>query len=170
MEIEDVETEDEEDILIPDEHPENIMSLYDIVETIRDIEKLLENRKLTEEQKEKLKKLKNLYLQQKNILIENETNKIKQDIINDNKINIDKIIKEEEQKRIEAEKENQKYLEELERKKKLEEQKERERKEKEERERKEKEERERLEKERKEKEEREKKNKKKIYRNQELLS
>ena len=56
VEIEDVETEDEEDILIPDEHPENIISLYDIVETIRDIEKLLENRKLTEEQKEKLKK------------------------------------------------------------------------------------------------------------------
>ena len=122
---------DDEDILIPDEHPEKITSLTELEQNIKDISNLLENKKLTEEQKLKLEKLKNLYLQQKNILIENETNNIKKEIINENKINIEKIIKEEENKRIIAEKENQKYLEELEKQKKLEEQKEKERKEKE---------------------------------------
>ena len=166
---EDQETDDEEedeDILIPDEHPEKITSLTELEQNIKDINNLLDNKKLNEEQKQKLEKLKNLYLQQKNILIENETNNIKKEIINDNKINIDKIIKEEEQKRIIAEKENQKIIEELERQKKLEEQKEKERKEKEEKERKEREEKERKEKERKEKE---KKSEKKIYRNQEII-
>ena len=161
----DDESEDE-DILIPDEYPEKITTLAELEQNIKDINKLLENKKLDEEQRQKLEKLKNLYLQQKNILIENETNKIKKEIINENKINIEKIIKEEENKRIIAEKENQKYLEELEKKKKLEEQMEKERKEKEEKERKEKEERERKEKEKREKE---KKSQIKIYKNQEIV-
>ncbi len=159
------EETDDEEILIPDEHPEKITSLTELEQNIKDITNLLENKNLNEEQRHKLEKLKNLYLQQKNILIENETNNIRKEIIDENKINIDKIIKEEENKRIVAEKENQKYLEELEKQKKLEEQKEKERKEKEEKERKEKEEKERIEKERKEKE---KKSKKKIYKNQEF--
>ena len=162
---------DEEDILIPDEHPEKITTLTELEQNIKDINNLLDNKKLTDEQKKKLEKLKNLYLQQKNILIENETNNIKKEIINENKINIDKIIKEEENKRIIAEKENQKYLEELEKQKKLEEQKEKERKEKEEKERKEKDEKEKKEKERLEKErkEKEKKSAIKIYKNQEIV-
>ena len=162
----DDETEDE-DILIPDEHPEKITSLTELEQNINDLNKLLENKKLSEEQRQKLEKLKNLYLQHKNILIENETNKIKKDIINENKINVDKIVKEEENKRIIAEKENQKYLEELEKQKKLEEQKEKERKEKEEKERKEKEEKEKKEKE--EKAKKEKKSEIKIYKNQEII-
>ena len=36
------------------------------------------------------------YFQQKNIIIENETNKIKKELIEQNKINLDKLIKEEE--------------------------------------------------------------------------
>ena len=161
------ESEDEE-LLIPDEHPEKITSLTELEQNIKDITNLLESKKLTEEQRQKLEKLKNLYLQHKNIIIENETKKIKKEIIDENKINVDKIIEEEEKKRIIAEKENQKYLEELERKKKLEEQKEKERKEREEKERLEKEEKERKEKERLEKERKEKELQKKIYKNQEF--
>ena len=62
-------------------------------------------------------------MQQKNILIENETNKIRQEIIEKNKIDIDKIIKEEEQKRKLIEKENEKLIEQMEQKRKLEEEK-----------------------------------------------
>ena len=106
--------EDDDDILIPDEHPEKIISLSQIEQNIKDIEKLLENKKLKEEQKIKLEKLKNLYIQQKNIIIENETKKIRQEIIEKNNINIDKIIKEEEQRRNLIQIENEKILEEIE--------------------------------------------------------
>ena len=106
--------EDDDDILIPDEHPEKIISLSQIEQNIKDIEKLLENKKLKEEQKIKLEKLKNLYIQQKNIIIENETKKIRQEIIEKNNINIDKIIKEEEQRRNLIQIENDKILEEIE--------------------------------------------------------
>ena len=106
--------EDDDDILIPDEHPEKIISLSQIDQNIKDIEKLLENKKLNEEQRKKLEKLKNLYFQQKNIIIENETNKIKKELIEQNKINLDKLIKEEEQKRSLIQKENEKYIEQME--------------------------------------------------------
>ena len=106
--------EDDDDILIPDEYPEKIISLSQIEQNIKDIEKLLENKKLKEEQKIKLEKLKNLYIQQKNIIIENETKKIRQEIIEKNNINIDKIIKEEEQRRNLIQIENEKILEEIE--------------------------------------------------------
>jgi hypothetical protein len=119
------EDEEEEDILIPDEHPEKITSLTELEQNIKDIDNLLENKKLDEETKQKLEKLKNLYLAQKNILIENETNNSKKEIINENKINLDMIIREEENRRKMAEKENQKILEEIERQKKEEEEKER---------------------------------------------
>ena len=168
------EDDDEEDILIPDEHPEKITSLSELEQNIKDITNLLENKKLDDETKQKLEKLKNLYLQQKNILIENENNNIKKDIINENKINIDKILQEEENKRKIAEKENQKLIEEIEKKKKEEEEKERIEKERLEKERLEKEriEKERQEKERIEKEKKEKEKKQaklKIYKNQEIV-
>ena len=117
----DVSEDENEDILIPDEHPENITNISQLEQNINDIQKLLENKKLNEEQKTKLEKLKNLYLQQKNILIENETNKIKKEIIEQNKINIDKLIKEEEQKRNLIQKENDKIIEQMEQKSKIEE-------------------------------------------------
>ena len=179
-EKEDEDTEDEEeeeDILIPDEHPEKITSLTELEQNIKDIDNLLENKKLDEETKNKLEKLKNLYLAHKNILIENETNNSKKEIINENKINVDIIIREEENRRKMAEKENQRILEEIERQKKEEEEKERLEKERLDKERLEKErlEKERLEKEEKEKLEKEKKEKEKkkaemkIYKNQELV-
>ena len=119
----DSSTDEEEDVLIPDEHPENITNLSQLEQNIKDIEKLLENKKLKEDIKIKLDKLKNLYLQQKNILIEYETNKIKKEIIEQNKINIEKMIKEEEQRRNILEKENEKYIEEIEKMNKIEEEK-----------------------------------------------
>ena len=171
--------EEEEDILIPDEHPEKITSLTELEQNIKDIDNLLENKKLDEEKRQKLEKLKNLYLAHKNILIENETNNSKKEIINENKINVDMIIREEENRRKMAEKENQRILEEIERKKKEEEEKERLEKERLDKERLEKErlekeklEKEKEEKERIEKEKREKEKKKaelKIYKNQEIV-
>ena len=116
----DISDNDDEDILIPNEHPENITNISQLEQNIKDIEKLLENKKLNEEQRKKLEKLKNLYLQQKNIIIENETNKIKKEIIEQNKINIDKLIKEEEQKRNTIQKENEKFIEQIEQKNKIE--------------------------------------------------
>ena len=106
--------DNDDDILIPDEHPENITNISQLDQNIKDIEKLLENKKLNEEQRKKLEKLKNLYFQQKNIIIENETNKIKKELIEQNKINLDKLIKEEEQKRSLIQKENEKYIEQME--------------------------------------------------------
>ena len=73
-----------------------IITCSQIEQNIKDIEKLLENKKLKEEQKIKLEKLKNLYIQQKNIIIENKAKKIRQEIIEKNNINIDIRIKEEE--------------------------------------------------------------------------
>ena len=120
---EESDEDEEEDTLIPDEHPEKITNISQLEQNIKDIEKLLENKKLKEDQKNKLEKLKNLYLQQKNILIENENNKIKKEIIDKNKIDIDKIIKEEEQRRKLIEKENEKLIEQMEQKNKIEEEK-----------------------------------------------
>ena len=111
-----ISSEEEEDILIPDEHPEKITNISQLEQNINDIEKLLENKKLSEDQRKKLEQLKSLYLQQKNIIIENETNKIKKEIIEQNKINIDKLIKEEEQRRSLIEKENEKLIEQIEKK------------------------------------------------------
>ena len=91
-----------------------IITCSQIEQNIKDIEKLLENKKLKEEQKIKLEKLKNLYIQQKNIIIENEAKKIRQEIIEKNYINIDIRIKEEEQRRNLIQIENEKLSEEIE--------------------------------------------------------
>ena len=67
---------DNDDFMLPNEHPENILQLNDIEEKLRDISILLENKKLREEQRRKIAILKNLFLQQKNIFLENETKKV----------------------------------------------------------------------------------------------
>ena len=103
---------DNDDFMLPDEHPENTLSLNDIEEKLRDISILLENKKLREEQRKKIAILKNLFLQQKNIFVENETRKVKDDIIKNNTdLNIDNLIKGETSKRKKAEKEEQKNIE-----------------------------------------------------------
>ena len=106
------EEKEEEDLLIPSEHPEEITSLQELETKMAQINKLLENKNLKAEDKKKLEKLKNLYLQQKNILIENKTEKAKNEVISQNKIDVNKYLQEEQEKRKKAMEEAQKKLEE----------------------------------------------------------
>ena len=64
-------------ILIPNEHPEKITSLEVLQKQLDDIKNLLKKKNLKEKDRLKLEKLSDLYLKQKNILIENETENIK---------------------------------------------------------------------------------------------
>ena len=101
-----------DDILIPDSHPEKITDLSELTSKIESIEKLLKEENIQKEKKLKLEKLLDLYLQQKNILIENETKAAQEEIKEENKIDTEKIIKEEEEKRKKAEEEENKKIEE----------------------------------------------------------
>ena len=92
------EEEEEPEILIPDEHPEKITSLT-VLQLNLDKLKELKLQNLSKEQKEKVELLYNLYLKQKNILIENETNRHKSQLIRKNCIDIGKYLKEEEEER-----------------------------------------------------------------------
>ena len=103
------EEEEEDNILIPDEHPEQFTSLDELQQKLEDIKKLLA-KKLKDEDRKKIEQLYNLYLQQKNILIENETKNAKKEVIDTNKINVNKYIQEEQEKRRKAEEEEQKKL------------------------------------------------------------
>ena len=64
-------------ILIPNKHPEKITSLEVLQKQLDDIRNLLKDKNLKEKDRLKLEKLSELYLKQKNILIENETENIK---------------------------------------------------------------------------------------------
>ena len=55
----------------------------------------------------------NLYLQQKNILIENETKSAKTEVINQNNINVNKYLQEEQEKRRKAQEEEQRKIEQM---------------------------------------------------------
>ena len=83
------EEEEEDNILIQDEHPEHFTSLEELQQKLEDMKKLLE-KKLKDEDRKKIEQLYNLYLQQKNILIENETKNAKKEVIDQNKINVNK--------------------------------------------------------------------------------
>ena len=111
-EEENIDNIDEEDLLIPSDHPEEITNLTELEKKIDDIDKLLNKKGLKLEDKKKLEKLRNLYLQQKNIIIENKTEKAKYELINQNNIDINKYLKEEQEKREKAKQEAQKKLEE----------------------------------------------------------
>ena len=102
---------EEEDFLVPSEKPEEITSLPELETKMGQIKKLLENKNLKPEDKKKLEQLQNLYLQQKNILIENVTNKVKEEIINKNKLNVDKYIQQEKEKRNKAMEKTKKEIE-----------------------------------------------------------
>ena len=112
-EHEEQEPDEDEDILVPDEHPEEFTSLAELEEKIKLIKTHLEKKNIKPEDRKKLEKLYNLYLQQKNILIENETNKQKTEIIDQNAINVNKLIQEEQEKRRKAEEAEAKRIEEL---------------------------------------------------------
>jgi len=107
---------EEEDTLVPDEHPEEFTSLEELEEKISQIKVQLVKKNIKSEDRKKLEKLYNLYLQQKNILIENETNKQKKEIIDQNAINVNKLIQEEQEKRRKAEEEEARRIEELQKK------------------------------------------------------
>ena len=109
--------EDEEECdeiydLIPDEHPEKITSLAVIQKDLDNIRELLYEKKLKQEDRRKIEQLRDLYLKQKNILIENQTKLGKVQLVRKNCIVVDKYIKEEEKKRKKAQEEEQKKLEE----------------------------------------------------------
>ena len=101
-------------ILMPNEHPEKITNMKVLQKQLNDIKNLLKNKNLKEKDRLKLEKLNDLYLKQKNILIENETENIKKgggkgfikEILNNSKKYLDKErikiskAKEEEQKKI----------------------------------------------------------------------
>ena len=112
---EDEEEEAEEDILVPDEHPEETTSLEELEQKIADLKVQLNRKNLKPDDRKKLEKLYNFYLQQKNILIENETNKKKNEIINQNEINVNKFIQEEQERRKKAQEEEARRIEELQR-------------------------------------------------------
>ena len=112
-EEEPVPEEEEADVLVPDEHPEDFTSLEQLEQAINQIKAQLDKKDLSPEDRKKLEKLYNLYLQQKNILIENETKKNKNEIIDQNAINVNKLIEEEQEKRKKAEEEEAKRIEEL---------------------------------------------------------
>ena len=112
---EDEDEEAEEDILLPDEHPEDFTSLEELEQKIQAIKNHLDKKNIKPEDRRKLEKLYNLYLQQKNILIENETKKKKEELIKDDKMNYNKYIQEEQEKRRKAEEEERRKIEELQR-------------------------------------------------------
>ena len=98
-----------ENILIPDTNPEKITSLTELETQLKGILALLEKKNISPQDRQKLEQLKNLYLQQKNILIENETKKAQEELIN--QLNIEKYLKEEEERRKKQQEEAQKNIE-----------------------------------------------------------
>ena len=89
-------------------NPEKVTSLSELESQLKGILTLLENKNISPEDRKKLEQLKNLYLQQKNILIENETKKAQEELIN--QLNIEKMIKEEEERRKKQKEEEEKRI------------------------------------------------------------
>ena len=108
----DLDEDDDEEILIPDEHPEETTTLEELDEKLASIQKLLENKKLKEVQRDKLSKLEKLYSQQKNIFLDNKEEKEKEEMLKKNDIKLDDYLKEEERKRKKVEEKEDKLLEE----------------------------------------------------------
>jgi len=103
------EDDEEEDILIPDEHPEETTSLEELDHQLDSLKKLLEDKNLKEEERKKLLKLQQLYTQQKNILLDNVEKKEKDEILKKGDIKLDEYINKEKEKREKEEK----YIDEL---------------------------------------------------------
>ena len=105
------EDNDDEDVLIPDEHPELNTSLEELDEQLESIKKLLQKKDLKEEERKKLVKLEKLYNQQKNILLDNLEEKEKEEILKKNDIKLDDLIKIEKEKRQMVEDSEEKLIE-----------------------------------------------------------
>ena len=105
------EDNDDEDVLIPDEHPELNTSLEELDEQLESIKKLLQKKELKEEERKKLVKLEKLYNQQKNILLDNLEEKEKEEILKKNDIKLDDLIKSEKEKRQMVEDSEEKLIE-----------------------------------------------------------
>ena len=103
------EDDDDEDILIPDEHPEETTSLEELDHQLDSLKKLLEDENIKEEERKKLLKLQQLYTQQRNILLDNEEEKEKAEILKKGDIKLEEYINKEKEKR---EKEEE-YIDEL---------------------------------------------------------
>ena len=101
---------DDEEILIPDEHPENTTSLEELDEELTSIKNLLEKKELKKEEKNKLLKLEKLYSLQKNILLDNIENKEKEELLKKNDINIDEYIKQVQEKRLKESEKTEKII------------------------------------------------------------
>jgi len=105
------DNDDDEDVLIPDEHPELNTSLEELEEQLESIKNLLQKNDLKEEERKKLVKLEKLYNQQKNILLDNIEEKEKEEIIKKNNLNIDDLINSEKEKRQMIEDSEEKLIE-----------------------------------------------------------
>ena len=105
------EDNDDEDVLIPDEHPELNTSLEELDEQLESIKKLLQKKDLKEVERKKLVKLEKLYNQQKNILLDNLEEKEKEEILKKNDIKLDDLIKSEKEKRQMVEDSEEKLIE-----------------------------------------------------------
>ena len=104
--------DNDEDILIPDAHPEETTSLEELDEQLDSLKKLLENERLKEEERKKLEQLLKLYNHQKNILLSNTEKKEKEEMLKNSDIKIDDYIKEEKEKREKVEEHVEKIIEE----------------------------------------------------------
>ena len=76
------------ELLIPDEHPENITDLSELEKDLSTLKQLLQEKNIKKEDRIKIDKLYNLYLQQKNILIENMTKQCKEQLVSKNDITL----------------------------------------------------------------------------------
>ena len=106
------EDEENNEDLIPDEHPERITSLAEMQKCLDNFKKLLEDKNMSKENRKKIEQLHNLYLKQKNILIENESRKAKEQLTKNKQIDVNKYIKEEQERRRRAQEEEGRKLDE----------------------------------------------------------
>ena len=100
VKVEQAQKEGEADV-----HPEENTSLEELDSQLESLKKLLEDQNLKEEEKKKLLELQKLYTTQKNILLDNEEKKEKEEMMKKSDIKLDDYIKEEQEKREKEEEE-----------------------------------------------------------------
>ena len=111
--------EENPEILIPEEHPERIKSLTELQKNLEKLKEFKKDKNLPKEKMKKIEALYNLYLKQKNILIENETLNQKAKLLAKNNIDQEVYLKEEKNRRRLAKEEENKKIAKAELKKQL---------------------------------------------------